>query len=222
MLVRPAVTTLGELLTINQMATEIGLSTRTIRTYHSRGLLPPPIRIGRTPYYGRVHLARMRYIVRLQRRGLPLEAVRAVLEPDLVLGEYLLPRNLLAAALRTDPGLFSALTGAGVLARRPDGGLAVRGPRAVLAVRAACPSGVPLGHALHVLADAVAAMAPLATAALTRVRAELARRWPEVGEDELLDLTVEVVRLALLHAVADAPSAGSIRLPGRAASSGAS
>jgi len=196
-----------QLLTIDQLAAEVGLSTRSIRSYHARGLLPPAVRVGRTPYYGRAHLARMRAVLRLQRRGLSLDAVRALLEPDTVLGQLLLPGNLIIAALRADPELFHVLTAAGVLSQRPDGGLGVRSARAVLAARAATRRGLPVGKVLRMLADATAAVLPLAQVAMSRVEAEVRGRHADPGEEDLLELTVEVFRLSLMRLRRDGPAA---------------
>jgi DNA-binding transcriptional MerR regulator len=208
-----------ELLTIDQLAAEVGLSTRSIRAYHARGLLPAAVRVGRTPYYGRAHLARMQAILRLQRRGLSLDAVRALLEPDTVLGQLLLPGNLIVAALRADPELFQVLTAAGVLTQRPDGGLAIRSARAVLAARAASRRGLPVGKALRMLADATAAVLPLAQLALSRVEAEVRARPTDPSDDDLLELTVEVLRLSLMRLRRDGPAATAADSDGRVATS---
>ncbi|WP_329100746.1 MerR family transcriptional regulator [Micromonospora sp. NBC_01699] len=186
-------------MTIDRFAAEVCLTPRTIRSYHTRGLLQPPARIGRTPYYDRSHLTRMRNVAQLQGQGLPLEAIRALLDPDLVLGQFILPAATISSVLRTNPDLMHALTNSGVLIRRPDGAFAVFGVRAVLAARAASRPETPLTDALRVLADAVTAVQPLAEGALSRVRAELLRRVPGGSEQrqELLDLTVEAVRIGL-------------------------
>lgn len=190
-----------QLRTIDQLADEIGLTPRTIRSYHARGLLPPPVRVGRKPMYGLGHLIRMRNVLRLQSRGLPLEAIRALLEPDLVLGQFLPPGHSFTAALRAEPNLLNSLIACGVLVRNPDGGLVIRNARAVLAAHAAGPAGASISQTLHVLADAVTATLPHARDALIGVDAAVRDRLPgrAAVPEALIDLTVEALRLALTH-----------------------
>jgi len=53
-------------LTIEELASQAGTATTTVRMYQSKGLLPPPERHGRIGYYGHGHLARLRLIAQLQ------------------------------------------------------------------------------------------------------------------------------------------------------------
>jgi hypothetical protein len=197
------------LLTIDEMAAEIGLTSRTIRSYHARRLLPPPVRIGRKPYYGRAHLNRMRGVLRLQGHGLPLEAIRALLEPDVVVGECLLPSKSITAALRAEPPLFGTLLSTGVLTARPDGGLSVRSARAVMAAHMVHGGEVPIRMALWDLADSIVAMLPFADAAMASVRTETRGYRPATRRhgDDLLEFLVEVFRLCLMR-VSDGWSPG--------------
>ncbi|WP_158882721.1 MerR family transcriptional regulator [Amycolatopsis anabasis] len=187
-------------MTIERFAAEIGFTTRTIRSYHARGLLPPPIRIGRAPCYVDRHLARMRQVIRLQRRGLPLEAVRALLEPDLVLGEHLPIDRAINGVARANPALMSALVEAGVLVRRPGGDLRARGVRAVLAARAAAGRGASAPQGLGLLAEAIGRVVPHAAEALEAVRAVVGEHGGEASEDDVTELAIEVLRVGLLRA----------------------
>ena len=45
-----------ELLTIDDLARQVGLPVRTIREYHTMRLLPPPERRGRLGLYGTKHI----------------------------------------------------------------------------------------------------------------------------------------------------------------------
>jgi len=185
--------------TIDQFADEIGMTTRTVRSYHSRGLLPPPIRVGRKPLYNGRHLIRMRDVLQLQRRGLPLEAIRALLEPDQVLGQFLPPNHSITAALRADPELLGTLIACGALTRGPGGGLVIRNARAVLAAHAAAAPGAAISQTLNVLADAITVMLPHARAALAGVDAAVRHNLPghRALVDGLIDVVVEAFRLAL-------------------------
>ncbi len=66
-------------LTIDELARETRLSTRNIRSYQARGLLPPPEIHARTGYYGPEHCARLRSIRRLREEGLRLDEIKRYL-----------------------------------------------------------------------------------------------------------------------------------------------
>jgi DNA-binding transcriptional MerR regulator len=190
----------GVFQTVDQFAAEIGCTTRTIRSYHARGPLPPPVRVGRTPYYVDHHLVRMRLVLRLQRCGLPLEAVRALFEPDVVLDESLSVSANVGGAVRGRPDLVDALVCTGVLTRSADGALHVNGIRAVLAARVVAapgtPTGTPLGPALRLLVEAIRRVLPHAEPAAGELR-ELLGEGPT--HEEIVELLVETVRLGLLR-----------------------
>lgn len=66
-------------MTIDEVARASGLTSRNVRAYQSRGLLPPPTVEGRVGHYDEGHLARLRLITRLQRQGFSLAAVAELL-----------------------------------------------------------------------------------------------------------------------------------------------
>src|SRR5215469_5205231 len=63
-------------LTIEELASQAGTATTTVRMYQSKGLLPPPERRGRVGYYGQGHLARLRLIAQLQEQGFSLASIK--------------------------------------------------------------------------------------------------------------------------------------------------
>lgn len=67
-------------LRIDELAARTGTTSRNIRAYQARGLLPPPELDGRTGYYDEDHLRRLEIIDELQGRGFSLEAIRAVID----------------------------------------------------------------------------------------------------------------------------------------------
>ena len=67
-------------MTIDELAREAGVTTRNIRAYQTRGLLPSPRMEGRVGYYDEGHLARLRYIAGLQERGFSLAAIQCLLD----------------------------------------------------------------------------------------------------------------------------------------------
>src|SRR5580658_6948178 len=68
------------LMTIEELASQSGTATSTVRMYQSRGLLPAPERHGRIGYYGQGHLARLRLIAQLQEQGFSLASIKQLTE----------------------------------------------------------------------------------------------------------------------------------------------
>lgn len=66
--------------TIDELARHAGVTTRNVRAYQERGLLPPPRKVGRTGYYDDEHLERLRSISRLLAEGFSLAAIRSLLD----------------------------------------------------------------------------------------------------------------------------------------------
>jgi DNA-binding transcriptional MerR regulator len=67
-------------LTIDQLAQTAGLTVRNVRSYQSRGLIPPPEVHGRVGYYGAEHMARLALIREMQAQGFNLAAIAHLLE----------------------------------------------------------------------------------------------------------------------------------------------
>ena len=69
-------------MTIENLSTRSGVTTRNIRAYQSRGLLPAPVaRSGeRAAFYTAEHLARLRLVSRLQERGFSLAGIADLLD----------------------------------------------------------------------------------------------------------------------------------------------
>jgi DNA-binding transcriptional MerR regulator len=70
----------GDLLTIDDLAQRTGLTTRNIRAYQSRGLLPPPEVRGRTGYYAKEHVDRLELIREMQADGFNLTAIKRLID----------------------------------------------------------------------------------------------------------------------------------------------
>lgn len=62
--------------TIDELARTAKTTVRNVRAYQDRGLLPPPERRGRSGIYSDVHLARLRIIGQLLKRGFTLANIR--------------------------------------------------------------------------------------------------------------------------------------------------
>lgn len=64
-----------ELLTLEELTGLVGISVRNVRFYTSRGLVPPPLRRGRSGYYTPLHVARLELVRELQAHGFTLAAI---------------------------------------------------------------------------------------------------------------------------------------------------
>ena len=89
----------GQLLTLEELTARTGLSVRTVRFYTSRGLVPPPIRRGRSGYYSAEHVARIELVLELQSHGFTLSAIEryvAGIPEDATPEDIALARTMLA------------------------------------------------------------------------------------------------------------------------------
>jgi DNA-binding transcriptional MerR regulator len=157
-------------MTIDELARESGVTSRNIRAYQTRGLLPSPRLEGRVGYYDDAHLARLKYIAGLQERGFSLAAIQALLDawdegrglnevlgfeealtapwsdetPERVSVEWLLERFPEAV---DDLGLVQRAVTLGLL-REVDGGFEAPSPRLVKIGAELVAAGVPLAAVL--------------------------------------------------------------------------
>lgn len=69
-------------LTIDELAAQLSMTTRNIRAYQAKGLLPPPELRGRTGYYGSSHVERLELVRRLQVQGMNLATIARVIASD--------------------------------------------------------------------------------------------------------------------------------------------
>lgn len=80
-------------LTIDDLASQSQVPSRTIRFYQSKGVLPRPVIKGRVAFYGAPHKERLELIASLQDRGLRIEAIRELVsrmdKGELDIGEWL-------------------------------------------------------------------------------------------------------------------------------------
>ena len=63
------------LLTLDELTERVGMSVRNIRFYTTKGLVPPPLRRGRSGYYTADHVARLQLVQELQSHGFTLSAI---------------------------------------------------------------------------------------------------------------------------------------------------
>jgi DNA-binding transcriptional MerR regulator len=63
------------LLTLEELTERVGMSVRNVRFYTTKGLIPPPIRRGRSGFYTADHVARLQMVQELQGHGFTLSAI---------------------------------------------------------------------------------------------------------------------------------------------------
>lgn len=66
-------------MTIDELAASVSMTVRNVRAYASRGLIPAPVLVGRTGYYGPEHASRLLLVRDLLDRGYTLAAAEKVL-----------------------------------------------------------------------------------------------------------------------------------------------
>ena len=94
-----SVESLRELLTLDELTKRVGMSVRNVRFYTTKGLVPPPIRRGRSGYYTPDHVARLELVQELQSHGFTLAAIEkyvARIPPDATPEQIALQRAMLA------------------------------------------------------------------------------------------------------------------------------
>lgn len=87
------------LLTLDELTNRVGMSVRNVRFYTTKGLVPPPLRRGRSGYYTPDHVARLELVQELQSHGFTLSAIEkyvAGLPDDASPEDIALRRSMLA------------------------------------------------------------------------------------------------------------------------------
>ena len=170
--------------TIDELARLAGSNVRNVRLYQERGLLPRPVKQGRTVRYGPAHLERVELVRDLLSRGYPLAAIRELLDawegrgleglcdtlgfkeevhPQVNVEE---PRELSIEDLnrafpRAGPGEIDRAIEIGLLERTGDGFL-TRSPTLLDATAELVSDGVPISAVLEAAGDLRLSMEGLA------------------------------------------------------------
>ncbi|HEX8646808.1 MAG TPA: MerR family transcriptional regulator [Thermoleophilaceae bacterium] len=159
-------------LTIDDLAREVGLSVRNLRSHQARGLLPPPEVRKRVGYYGPEHVARVRLVQELQGEGMKLEGIKKLLDASGATGEGLLRVKHAAEAFgdtesteilsrdelrekfgqaEDEPKLIERATKLGLLTPVGDDLFEVTSPSLLAAAEEVVARGITLPHALELL-----------------------------------------------------------------------
>lgn len=144
---------------VEALAEAAGLSVEVVRSYQSRGLLPPPRHEGRVAWYGRRHLDRLIAIRDLKARGHSLRAIANLLsDGDEVTSHTVLERETLtlvelAERTRVPPAMLRSFEASGLL--QPQGAGADRhytgaDVRAIRMLLSLLGGGVPMEEFMDV------------------------------------------------------------------------
>lgn len=193
-------------LTIDELASRVGMTVRNVRAYASRGLIPPPRLEGRTGYYAEVHVKRLRLVRELVDRGYTLAAVeKAVLaRPDDTAAHALDLLDVIDAPLRTDDepevvsidtllalsglerddNLIDRLVQLGLAERRGDDDLLLRQPTVVRAGTQAIAIGLQPDSVIDLLGPLSDALRSVADLFVDEVRRQI---WQPFVEDDMPD-----------------------------------
>jgi DNA-binding transcriptional MerR regulator len=117
---------------VRDLAGAAGMSIELVRSYQSKGLLPPPRHAGRVAVYNDRHLERLAQIRHLKARGYSLKAIAEVLgrfsggtapepQPDHDIDDETFTLRELAQQSGVPPALLRSLEGSGVLRPRRYG-----------------------------------------------------------------------------------------------------
>ncbi len=99
-----------ELIPLDELTRRVGVSVRNVRFYTTRGLVPPPIRRGRSGYYSADHVARLELVRELSAHGFTLAAIEkyvARIPEDATPETIALHRTLLAPWMAELPETIS-------------------------------------------------------------------------------------------------------------------
>jgi DNA-binding transcriptional MerR regulator len=184
----------------NELADAAGISVAVLRSYQSKGLLPPPRHRGRVAEYGALHLDRLKRIVELKARGHSLASIAEQLDAPVGLrldepGVEGMRLRDVAEQSGMPIEMLRSLEASGVL--RPRQGL--DGPtygtadvRVVGCVLLLVGSGIPMDRFLDVAEAHIEAVARTADGAVDLFQrfVELALRASVDGGDEKADQRV--------------------------------
>lgn len=101
-----------DLLSLDELTERVGVSVRNVRFYTSRGLLPSPIRIGRSGYYSDDHVVRLELVQELQNHGFTLSAIERFMSK--------IPENASPETIALHRTLVAPLSEPAELVTRPE------------------------------------------------------------------------------------------------------
>ncbi|MBA2282900.1 MAG: MerR family transcriptional regulator [Actinomycetota bacterium] len=163
---------------VDELAAEAAVSVEVIRSYQSRGLLPPPEHEGRVAWYDERHLDRLHRIRDLKDNGWPLRSIaaalddagpelRSVIEDAVDRPEELLDLATLAERTGVPVAVLRSFEASGVLRPRHDAdgrrSFTTADVNAVRALLALLGTGVPMEEFMAVADVQLTAVTTVAT-----------------------------------------------------------
>jgi DNA-binding transcriptional MerR regulator len=159
-----------ELLTIEQLATQTGMSVRNLRSHRTAGLLPAPHVRDRVGYYGPEHTERVKLVQELQTMGFNLRGIKRLLDETRGDPSQLLSlKRVISTPFETEeprvftisdlaerfgpdipPDALEKAVKVGVLIPLADGQFEAPAPSMIDIAAEVVARGVPLEHALTV------------------------------------------------------------------------
>ena len=193
-------------MTVEEIARRAGTTSRNVRSYQTKGLLPHPRKAGRVGFYDRFHLARLKLISSMQERGYSLAAIGDLLEAwdkRKTVGEMLGLERALASryhderqremtrselehrfvALRQQPSLWERAIELELIEpsqTRPDR-FAVPSSRLLEVAQTMLDVGVPPDVALDELANLRTQLGAIASSLVSLFRAHVWKPWVDAG-----------------------------------------
>ncbi|SDZ01550.1 MerR HTH family regulatory protein [Amycolatopsis xylanica] len=173
--------------TIEELSTAIGMSTRNIRAHQTRGLLPAPIRDGRTVFYGLAHARRLQHIMSLQKQGFNLVSIAAVLGTGTADRDLERLTSAMGDIARDHPGIFYSLNRHGMLGWDESGEVRIARPGVLRAAVDMAKAGVPPLATLRFLGEVMDKVGSVAGTLVDSSADRLAgmRSQPAVAESDL-------------------------------------
>lgn len=221
-------------LTIEQLSAETGMTVRTIRSYRTLGLIPPPDVRESIGYYGDEHVRRLRLVRELQAEGFNLKGIKQLLDATQNSSALLRLRRLMHVPWTDDttqivsreeleallgppePGLLQDAVAAGVLVPLDDGRFELPTPLTLRLAAENIKHGIPLRAALQARQRVAELCAEIARVNVDVFVEHVWRpferagfpeeRWPEITEaiEELRPLSAEGLMALYGPAMADA------------------
>lgn len=164
---------------VDALAEAAGVTVDVVRSYQSKGLVPPPRHRGRVALYGTRHLERLRTIRELKERGHSLKVIAAMLAEEPAGGRYREPAHAadderltlleVADRARVPASLLRSLEASGLLRPLRVGGdcyYTGADVRAVRTVLTLVGGGVPLEDFMRVARTQIDAAATVAEGAV--------------------------------------------------------
>lgn len=200
---------------VEELAAQAGVSVEALRSYQSKGLLPPPRHEGRAAFYGAHHVERLREILDLKHQGYslrmiahllgdqgaPAAAVPVLADTFSHAGEERLSLRQVADRTRVPPSMLRSLEASGVLQPRnddPELPYSTADVKAVRMLLSLISGGLPIEEFMQVARTQIEANKSVAQGAIDLFFAYVREPMLDSGLDEKEEAEQLVAALALM------------------------